>query len=106
MEIEIACQGNLNEFGDIKSRLVDYEGIESVEVRGISKFSVDSMSSTIITLSVLSIGVQLAKFIYDVVQDRKRTDKTVNVKVNQQIVNINSTDSIEQIQLNLNINKE
>ena len=103
MEIEITCQGNLGEFGDIKSKLEDYEEVENVELRGISKLSADAMSSTIITISALSLTVGLAQFIYNIIQDCKQKNNKHEIKVNQQIVNINSNDSQEEIQLKLNI---
>jgi len=103
MEIEIACQGNLGEFGDIKSKLENYEEVESVEVRGISKLSADAMSSTIITISALSLGVGLAQFIYNIIKDCKQKKNKYEIKVNQQIVNINPSDSQEEMQLKLNI---
>jgi len=103
MDIEINCDGSLNNFGDIKTNVEQIEDVNNVEVRHISKLSVDAGTGTTIAIGVVSVGLQLAKFIYDVVQDRKRADKTVNVKVNQQIVNINTTDTIEQLQLKLNI---
>ncbi|MBU1854463.1 MAG: hypothetical protein KKF89_01980 [Nanoarchaeota archaeon] len=103
MNIEISCDGSLDNFGDIKSNVEDMENVDSVEVRQISKLSVDAGTGTTIAIGVVSVGLQLAKIIYDIVQDRKKENKTVNIKVNQQIVNINTTDTIEQLQLKLNI---
>lgn len=101
--IEITCQGNLNNFGDIKTKLKDYEGIKDVEVRGLSKFSADSLSSTAVILMVTQCTIALAHFIYQIIKDCQEKNHDFEIKVNNQIINIHSNDDTEQIQQKVNI---
>ena len=109
MEIKIDYGGSLDAFPDAKSTddirnaVKEIDGVESVDVKHIERLSVEIPTTTEMVINYTSLGVGIASLIYALYTNRKNKNKQINISVNNQIVNISNNDSLEQVQLKLQI---
>ena len=109
MEIKIEYQGTLEPFENVKSTselestIENLDGVDSVKVSHFFRDSIDYPTITTIVLAFVTVNLQVAKFIYDIIQNRSQNkNNNINITANNVIVNFNSSSSIEDIQKELN----
>ena len=109
MEIKIEYQGTLEPFENVKSTselesTIKYlDGVDSVKVSHFFRDSIDYPTITTIVLTFVAVNLQVAKFIYDIIQNRSQNkNNNINITANNVIINFNSSSSIEDIQKELN----
>lgn len=110
MEIKINYGGHTNAFPNVESTeeirniVRNIEGVESADVHCITQLSEGSGINTEMVINCASLGLSLATFIYTLYRDRQNKNEPIRIQVNNQVVNISNNDSLEQIQLKMEIN--
>jgi len=108
MKIIIQYKGDLEAFENVKSThelelsIKNMDGVNSVKISHFVRDSIDYSTITVIVIGIVSVGLQIAKFIYDINQNRSQSNKDIQVSINNTTVNFNSYNSKEEIQKKLN----
>ncbi|MBI2657423.1 hypothetical protein HYX08_01880 [Candidatus Woesearchaeota archaeon] len=109
MQIKINYGGHTEPFPNVESTeeirkiVQNVEGVQSADVRYVSQLSEGSGISTQMIIDCATLGLGIATFIYTLYRDRRSKNEPIRVQVNNQIVNISENDSLEQVQLKLQI---
>lgn len=107
-KINIKYDGTLWPFNNIKNtkelrdKLNLLGEVESSNISHMANDSIDTATITIISLNVVSIGLQIAQLIHSIIAESNRKDRPIEIKVDQKTIIINSNESIEEIRNKLN----
>ena len=112
MEIKINYGGHDDAFEGargtqgIKDLVSAIDGVDSCDVKCISQLSESTGLSTDMIINCASLGLSLVTFIYTLYQNRRGKNQPFNIQVNNQVVNIAANDSVEEIQLKMQMNNQ
>jgi len=100
-------KGDLEAFENVKSThelelsTKNMDGVNSAKISHFVRDSIDYPTIALIVIGIVSVGIQIAKFIYGINQNRSQSNKCIQVNINNTTVNFNSCNSKEEIQKKL-----